>query len=152
MRPDRLRLFQWAEFLLLPRQMWRELNANIWPVNHTHMQWHTYWHIHSWVHATRGFKGTGKRPSCCADPPPCTPDPQLLLWEQDIWFPGLAGCSPPVNVFSSHVNHTPLVFLWSGTKETDVENRKEEKVGVRNWIEADGGSWKRGHNGRWYNS
>lgn len=40
MSPDRLWSFLWGELLLLPAQMWRELNVNIWS-----------WKPHTGMHA-----------------------------------------------------------------------------------------------------
>lgn len=133
MSPDRLWSFLWGERLLLPAQMWRELNMNIWSRKpHTGMHARpcngirTDTFILPWAHANRGFRGTGKRPSCCAGlPPTCSSGNRKY---GSLEWPVVPLCQ---RVPLTYIYHTPPVFLWSKMKKTDagVENHKERKSG-----------------------
>lgn len=73
MSPDRLWSFLWGELLLLPAQMWRELNMNIWSRNlHTGVQAHATTHsCYLWCTQTAVSKGRGKgHPAVLSSPQP----------------------------------------------------------------------------------
>ena len=114
MSPDRLWSFLWGELLLLPAQMWTELNMNIWSRKpHTGSlgtQWHAYRHIGSTLSSwSRGFRGTGKRPSCCASLPPSLPPAPLGPANMDPWngllFPSVSAL--PLT-YTSHASCVPV--------------------------------------------
>lgn len=155
MSPDRLWSFLWSELLLLPAQMWRELTMNIWS-RKPHIGMHVYAMtctdtlILPWAHANHGFKGTGKRPSRCAElPPTCSSGNRKY---GSLEWPSVPLCQ---RVPLTYIYHTPPVFLRSKPKRTDegVENHKERKVGdwsrgEGNWTLVDEGRWRNRHNGR----
>lgn len=150
MSPDRLWSFLWGELLLLPAQMWRELNVNIWSWKpHTGMHACECIDIHvPCTHTNSGFRGTEKRPSCCAElPPTCSSGHRKYgpLERLVVHFCHRVPCT--------YIYHTPPAFFRSKKTDMGVENHKERKVGDwsregGNWTSVDEGRWRNWHNGR----
>lgn len=79
MSPDRLWSFLWGELLLLPAQMWRDLNMTIWsrkPHAGLHAHAVTYVLVHSsYLQHTQAVvsEGLGKgHPAVLSSPPTCS--------------------------------------------------------------------------------
>lgn len=117
MSPDRLWSVLWGERLLLPAQMWRELNMNIWSRKpHTGMNAHamTYILTHSfYLERTQPWFQRDWEKAILL----CWAPSHLFLWEQQIWNPGMAHCSL-LSTCSPHtcISHTSSVPVELNSK------------------------------------
>lgn len=100
------------------------------------------------THTNRGFRGTEKRPSCCAElPPTCSSGHRKYgpLERLVVHFCHRVPCT--------YIYHTPPAFFRSKKTDMGVENHKERKVGDwsregGNWTSVDEGRWRNWHKGR----
>lgn len=159
MSPDRLWSFLWGKLLLLPAQMWRELNMNIWSRKpHTGMHAHamTYVLTHSfYLERTKTVVSKGLRkghPAVLSSLPPAP-------WGTKDMDPWNGLLFPSVNMFPSHTHIyiyitrllcscraklKELTWVWKIIKRGKVGDWSR---GGGNWTLADEGRWKEKKNG-----
>lgn len=141
MSPDRLWSFLWGEQLLLPAQMWRELNMNIWSGKpHTGMHTHAMTCILTnsfYLESTQTVvsEGLGKgHPAVLSSLPPAP----LGTGNMDPWKGPLF---PSVNMFPSHTyitrllcscgaNLKELTWVWKIMKIGKWATEAEEGIGL----------------------